>query len=53
MMLTYPQDIPEEMSRLIRRWNFGKQKDIQSIEKFHSDFELIHPLVMEMVVSAV
>ncbi len=43
MMLTHPQDIPEEMGRLIRRWNSWRQKNIQSIAKFHSDFELIHP----------
>lgn len=43
IMLTHPQDIPEEMAILIRQWNSGKQKDIQSIAKFHSDFELIHP----------
>ncbi len=43
MMLTHPQDISEEMGQLIRQWNSGKQKNIQSIAKFHSDFELIHP----------
>ncbi len=43
IMLTHPQDIPEEMVQLIRQWNSGKQKNIQSIAKFHSDFELIHP----------
>ena len=49
MMLTHPQDIPEEMGRLIRRWNSWRQKDIQSIAKFHSDFELIHPFVCFLV----
>jgi len=43
MMLTHPQDIAEEMGRLIREWNLKKQKNIQDIAKFHSDFELIHP----------
>lgn len=43
IMLTHPQDIPEEMGRLIRQWNSKKQKNMQAIAKFHSDFELIHP----------
>ena len=43
IMLTHPKDIPEEMGRLIRQWNSKKQKNIQAIAKFHSDFELIHP----------
>jgi len=43
IMLTHPKDIPEEMGRLIRQWNSKKQKNIQAIAKFHSDFEVIHP----------
>lgn len=43
IMLTHPKDIPEEMNRLIRQWNSKRQKSIQAIAKFHSDFELIHP----------
>jgi len=43
IMLTHPQDIAQEMGRLIREWNSKKQKNIQDIAKFHSDFELIHP----------
>jgi Fic family protein len=43
IMLTHPKDIPEEMGRLIRQWNSKKQKNLQAIAKFHSDFELIHP----------
>jgi len=43
IMPTHPQDIPEEMGRLIRQWNSKKQKNIHAIAKFHSDFELIHP----------
>lgn len=43
IILTHPKDIPEEMGRLSRQWNSKKQKNIHSIAKFHSDFELIHP----------
>ena len=43
IMLTHPKDIPEEMVHLIREWNATKKKNIHSIAKFHSDFELIHP----------
>ena len=43
IMLTHPKDIAEEMGRLVQTWNSAKEKNIQSIAKFHSDLELIHP----------
>jgi Fic family protein len=43
MALTHPDDIPEEMGRLIREWSRTRDKTIVEIAKFHADFELIHP----------
>ncbi len=41
--LTHPEDIPEEMENLIRRWKKYSRKTIREIAVFHSEFELIHP----------
>jgi len=44
MTLTHPEDIPDEMGNLIRRWKRGsRRKTIREIARFHVDFELIHP----------
>ena len=43
IMLTHPDDIPEELEKLILKWKEIKNKNIHDIAKFHADFELIHP----------
>lgn len=43
LSLCHPQDIPDEMNRLIQDFNVIKAKTLKDIAKFHVDFELIHP----------
>lgn len=43
MELTHPEDIPEEMMGLLRKWRRLKKASLQEIAEFHADFELIHP----------
>lgn len=43
LALTHPQDIPEEMRGLIRRWRRHKKMTLREIGIFHVQFELIHP----------
>jgi Fic family protein len=43
LSLCHPQDIPDEMNRLIKEFNAIKVKTLKDIAKFHVDFELIHP----------
>lgn len=43
LMLTHPDDIPEEMKNLITWWEKRKSKSINEIAEFHARFELIHP----------
>ena len=38
-----PEDVPKEMSILIREYNAGKKKDLDDIIDFHKRFESIHP----------
>ena len=42
--LTHPEDIPDEMGRLVEEWRgTPTKKNIQEIAHFHWNFELIHP----------
>jgi Fic family protein len=43
--LTHPEDIPEEMNRLIKTWQSRKgiRSILEKISDFHISFELIHP----------
>ena len=43
--LTHPQDIPEEMAGLLRRWRQRERHGdaVEPVAQFHADFELIHP----------
>ena len=42
--LTHPEDIPEEMDRLIKAWGRKPlKKTVKEIASFHVHFELIHP----------
>ena len=41
--LTHPQDIPEEMTGLIRNWKRRQNITIKDIADFHVSFELFHP----------
>jgi Fic family protein len=41
--LTHPDDIPEEISNLLKSWNSHQKITVKEIAEFHSSFELIHP----------
>jgi len=44
LVLTHPEDISEEMTRLIRNWQRKSGRaPIREIARFHVEFELIHP----------
>lgn len=43
LSLCHPQDIEEEIERLLKDFNRKASKTIEDIAKFHVDFELIHP----------
>jgi Fic family protein len=45
IVLTHPEDIPEEMVRLIKTWKDRKRNRsiLEKISEFHISFELIHP----------
>lgn len=43
LALTHPDDIPEEMAGLVRRWSRHKKATIREIAVFHAEFEAIHP----------
>jgi Fic family protein len=43
LALTHPEDIPEEMGALIKKWKNFPKKTVKEIGIFHVQFELIHP----------
>jgi Fic family protein len=43
LQLTHPDDIPEEMAGLLKKWNRRSQRTVREIAEFHAQFELIHP----------
>lgn len=43
LVLTHPQDIPEEMAGLVSRWSQHKKRTVKEIAVFHAEFEAIHP----------
>lgn len=43
LSLPHPEDIPEEMSRLLRKFNHFKDHIVKHTSKTHASFEAIHP----------